>query len=62
LLEGAIVVEGEPCELAYAEFVVDVNAGVDLFTAVAVGFKAGARFSEGSAGFAAGLAAGEAGS
>ena len=44
--EGAIVVEIEAGELADAEFVVDMHAGVNFFAAVAVGFEAVAGFEE----------------
>jgi len=43
LLEGAVVVEGEPRELAGAEFIVNVHAGVNFLATVAVRFKAHAR-------------------
>ena len=46
LLEGAVVIEGEPGELAGAEFIVDVDAGVDFLAAVAVGLEAVAGFEE----------------
>ncbi len=45
-LEGAVVVEREAGELADAEFVVDVHAGVDFLAAVSVGFEAVAGFEE----------------
>jgi hypothetical protein len=46
LLEGAVVVETERGELAGAELVVDMHAGVDFFAAVSVGFEADAGFEE----------------
>jgi len=44
--ERAVVVEVEADELANAEFAVDVHAGVDFLTAIAVGFEAVARFEQ----------------
>ena len=38
-LEGAVVVEIESGELADAEFVVEMDAGVDFFAGVTVGFE-----------------------
>jgi hypothetical protein len=46
LFEGAVKVEIQAGELADAEFVIDFDAGVDFFAAIAVGFKANARFEE----------------
>src|SRR5260370_30934210 len=46
LLERAVVVEGQAGELAGAEFVVDVHAGVDFLAAVAIGLEAHAGFEE----------------
>src|SRR5260370_3288913 len=46
LLEGAVVVEGQTGELAGAEFIVDVGAGVEFLAAVAVCFEAPARFAQ----------------
>jgi hypothetical protein len=46
LLERAVVVEGQPRELAGAEFVVDVHSGVYFLAAVAVRFKAHPRFEQ----------------
>jgi len=39
-LEAAVEIEIEAGELAYAQFIVDFDAGVDFFTGVAVGFEA----------------------
>src|SRR6266851_822001 len=44
--EGAVVVEVESGELANAEFVVDVDSGVDFLAAVSVGFEAVAGFEQ----------------
>ena len=44
--EGAVVVEIEAGELANAEFVVDVDAGVNFFARIAVGFEAVMGFEE----------------
>ena len=44
--ERAVVVEVEADELANAEFAVDVHAGVDFLTAIAVGFEAVAGFEQ----------------
>src|SRR5229473_1154921 len=44
--EGAVVVEIETGELAHAEFVVDVYPRMDFLAAIAVGFKADARFEQ----------------
>ncbi len=46
VLEGAVIVEGQAGELAGAEFVVDVHAGVDFLAAVAVGLEAHAGFEQ----------------
>jgi hypothetical protein len=46
LLERAVVIEIEPGELASAEFVVDLDAGVNFFAAVAVRFEADAGFQQ----------------
>ena len=45
-LEGTVVVEIDAGELADAEFVVDMDASVDFFPAVAVGFEAVASFEK----------------
>ena len=39
-LEGAVIVEIDACELADAEFVVDVHASMDFLAAVAIDFEA----------------------
>ena len=39
-LEGAVIVEIDACELADAEFVVDVHASMDFLVAVAIDFEA----------------------
>ncbi len=44
--EGAVVIEIETGKLADAEFVVDVYAGVDFLTAIAVDLEAVARFEK----------------
>src|SRR5229473_2816250 len=44
--KGAVVVEIETGELAHAEFVVDVYPRMDFLAAIAVGFKADARFEQ----------------
>ncbi len=44
LLERTIVVKGQAGELACAEFIVDAHARVDFLVAVAIRFKAHARF------------------
>ena len=46
LLERTVEVEAKMRKLADAEFVVDVDAGVDFFAGVAVGFKADVGFEE----------------
>jgi hypothetical protein len=45
-LEGAVVIEIEAGKLADAEFAVDVYAGVDFFSRVAVGFETDFGFEE----------------
>jgi len=45
-LEGAVEIEIEAGELADAQFIVDFDAGVDLFAGVAVDFEAIFRFEQ----------------
>ena len=44
--EGPVVIEIEAGELANADFVVDVDAGVNFFARIAVGFEAVMGFEE----------------
>lgn len=46
LLECAVVVEIEACELVYSEFVIDMDAGVNFLAGVTVGFEADVSFEE----------------
>jgi hypothetical protein len=45
-LEGAVVIKVETGELLDAEFVVDVDAGVDFLAGIAAGFEAVVGFEE----------------